>query len=261
MAQGRRTGTKEAAAVRVDAAGIVERLRAGRATVRGLMKEYGCSYAVLIGVILSILTRAEWRRICRERVAAAGARTRFSKGHAPWNLGIRGVHMSPATEFKPGHIRGSAARRYRPVGAISIRRDGANGQPSRWIKVTDEGPVQYRYIPYARWVWQKERGPIPVGGIVIHMDGDSLNDCVENLRITDRAGNLRRLRTLRPGMEVKRLKASARAARNRRRRQKDIRRIWECFACGGEFAGPHDVCPKCGSAAVEQVSRRLVAVG
>lgn len=27
----------------------------------------------------------------------------FSKGHKPWNKGLKGIHLSPETEFKPGH--------------------------------------------------------------------------------------------------------------------------------------------------------------
>lgn len=29
---------------------------------------------------------------------------KFAKGHQPWNKGLKGIHLSPSTEFKPGNV-------------------------------------------------------------------------------------------------------------------------------------------------------------
>lgn len=66
-----------------------------------------------------------------------------------------------------------------PVGTIRVRREKTC--PVRFIKVTDKGPPQGQWMRYARWWWLQNKGPIPAGKMVIHVDGDSLNDDPKNL--------------------------------------------------------------------------------
>lgn len=65
------------------------------------------------------------------------------------------------------------------VGTVVIRRDtdpGGRIRASRYVKVRDSGPPGQRWILYARWWWEKHRGAVPHGELVLHKDGDGLND-------------------------------------------------------------------------------------
>lgn len=83
--------------------------------------------------------------------------------------------------------RAGKPRRYdvteAPIGEIRVRQDGGGGSRGRFIKVAMRGPSSVKWRPYARWWWEQNRGPIPVGKVVIHLDGDRLNDAPENLAI------------------------------------------------------------------------------
>ena len=81
----------------------------------------------------------------------------------------------------------------REVGAIVTRRGFDNGRDveDRWIKVSDTGRSQDRWRPYARWVWEQNKGPIPEGKSVMHINGDRLDDRIENLMIGGAADRMR----------------------------------------------------------------------
>ena len=258
-------GKDQTTAVMADAVEIVRRLRARETTVTSLTREeYHCSHKTMIKAIRSVISEADWAALKRARLVAANLKTRFRKGHVPWTKGMRGLHLSPETEFHLGGIRGNAARRYRPVGAITLRRDHRRGPARRYIKVRDDGPSQYRYTPYARWVWEQAHGPVPAGRLVIHIDGDTLNDDLSNLSLADCRTNLARLESIRPGSVAKRCRNSAKARVGRRAATREIRRAagrlvswWECQACGADLERGKGSCPKCGSMAVERVHARL----
>lgn len=102
-----------------------------------------------------------------------GKATRFQPGLTPWSKEhAKGLHLSPATEFKPGH---NGTRRL-PVGSVTFRTDKA-GKPRAWVKIAE--PSVWR--PRAIVNWEAKHGPLPPGQIVHHRDRDSLNDSVENL--------------------------------------------------------------------------------
>lgn len=68
-----------------------------------------------------------------------------------------------------------------PLGTITIRKGNKGGSKVRMIKIRMDGPTGLRWINYARWWWEKNRGPVPPGKLVLHEDGRSLNDRPENL--------------------------------------------------------------------------------
>jgi hypothetical protein len=113
-------------------------------------------------------------RVWRSRYCswACAAPTRIAKGDRPWNRGLRGIHCSPATEFRPGRREPSRL----PVGSIRVRIDGG-GHARAWIKVEDPN----RWVPRARRVWEVVNGPIPAGMVIHHRDHDTLNDKASNL--------------------------------------------------------------------------------
>jgi hypothetical protein len=105
----------------------------------------------------------------------------FPKGHKPWNAGIKGIHLSPDTEFKPGQ----EARNRMAVGDVTLRND-KHGNPRAWVKVAE--PNVWR--PRAQIVWERERGAIPAGMIVHHGNRDTTDDSPENLTLVSRAEHL-----------------------------------------------------------------------
>jgi len=66
----------------------------------------------------------------------------------------------------------------RPVGIIRKRKGNGGGDhsPRNWIKV---GPN--KWIPYSRYVWLKKYGFIIEGDVVFFIDGDTLNEDIDNL--------------------------------------------------------------------------------
>ncbi len=99
-------------------------------------------------------------------------KTAFTEGHEPWNKGKKGIHLSPATEFK----KGQRGIKHLPVGTVTIRAD-KNGTKRRWMKVKDPNI----WIEYAKYIWEQKHGEIPKALLIHHIDFDSLNDSPDNL--------------------------------------------------------------------------------
>ncbi len=119
-----------------------------------------------------------------------GMETNFKPGH------------HSRTEYKPGQIRGSAARRYAPVGTIRLWTSRTRqGRVPRYyvMKVDDEPNAAARnWKALAIVNWEKAHGPLPEGWSVIHKDGNNLNDQLENLQAIPRSERLRHARSLKP---------------------------------------------------------------
>jgi hypothetical protein len=219
--------------VKTDAEKIAKRLRETDVTLKELIKEYRTGYQATIEAILSQMSETEWHKIRKKRLARGGKNTRFKKGHKAWNKGIpfNAGGRSVETRFKKGHIRGAAAQNYKTVGMITIRHDKPpkrlrrrkrkagmppwRGKERRWIKVKDNGPYSRRWIPYARYLWEKEHGPVPKGFFVVHKDGDQMNDCAENLTLVDNKRHVAMQMKRDPGHEKRFRAAGGKAARLR----------------------------------------------
>lgn len=96
----------------------------------------------------------------------------------------RRVRRDPFGAVRIGQAKGTLKRSL-PVGTVTLRSDLVNGkrQLVRFIKVRLDGPPQHRWKLYARWWWEKNNGPVPEGKIVIHVDGNELNDKPENIAL------------------------------------------------------------------------------
>jgi len=68
-----------------------------------------------------------------------------------------------------------------PIGTVRIRKH--NGLAVRFVKIRSHGPISGRWIHYARWWWERNKGPVPAGKRVCHIDGDSLNDDPANYEL------------------------------------------------------------------------------
>lgn len=252
---------------------IVARLRKTPATVREVCREYRCSYSTLRRAIAREISEAAYAKIVKKKRGGCSG-VRFKKGHVPWNKGVRYLHLSPSTQFvRGGPLRGQAARLWRSVGSITIRRDktprsrrdranAAKGPPRRWIKVRDDGQRSKRWMPYARHVWESFHGSVPPGFLVVHADGDTMNDDPKNLLLVDRRTNLNRLRYMQPEAIERAKKNAGITNAQRHRLRRELRQAgvslmpWECPACGADYEKQPDRCIKCGSVTVTRANGR-----
>lgn len=109
-------------------------------------------------------------------------RTSFKPENPPWNKGVKGLRLSPQTEFK----KGQKGINWLPVGSVRVRRDKGKGQPRAYIKVAEPNIWKLRAV----LVWEKENGPVPKGFVVHHKNENSLEDVIENLCALTRAQHL-----------------------------------------------------------------------
>lgn len=105
----------------------------------------------------------------------------FSKGNSPWNKDLKGIHLSPDTEFKKG-VRGT---NWVPISSSVIRQHKGDS-PRVYIKIDEPNSWKERSI----LIWEMKNGPIPKGKIIHHIDRDSLNDRPSNLQALTRAEHL-----------------------------------------------------------------------
>ena len=99
-------------------------------------------------------------------------KTAFRRGHVPWNKNRKGIHLSPSTEFK----KGQKSIRWLPVGTKTIRVDKTKIR-RRWIKIAEPG----KWEEYAKFIWKKHFKKLLKGDVTHHIDGDRLNDSIENI--------------------------------------------------------------------------------
>lgn len=104
----------------------------------------------------------------------------FPKGNIPWNKGLKGIHMSPETEFK----KGIKSNKKLPIGSIRTRKC-KRGVLRNWIKISDE-----KWKENHIYVWEKENGIIPNGHVVHHIDHNPLNDDIKNLQLMTRKDHI-----------------------------------------------------------------------
>lgn len=134
-------------------------------------------------------------RILRGKEDPRMRSTQFKKGLTPWNKGVKGStgtqEACRATQFKKGRPP-QESRNYLPIGTLRMTRDG-------WLerKVTDDHPVPARrWVAEHRLVWERERGPIPPGHIVVFKDKRRIvvpeEITVERLECITQAENMRR---------------------------------------------------------------------
>jgi len=115
--------------------------------------------------------------------AAHKSRTQFVKGQEPWNKDLKGIHFSPATEFKQGH----KPHNTKHDGYIGIRLHKRTQTPYKYIRL-GEGD----WCLYHRHVWRMHHGEIPESHVIAFKNGDTLDCRIENLHCMSRADNARR---------------------------------------------------------------------
>ena len=99
----------------------------------------------------------------------------FNKGHKPWNAGMKGIHLSPATEFKKGETAGDKHPQWKG-GEQMMSRDCV------YVFTSSNNRIRR-----PRKVYEDAYGTIPKGWILYHLDKDKHNDDLENLIAIPRA--------------------------------------------------------------------------
>jgi len=107
----------------------------------------------------------------------------FAKGHRPWNKDLKGIHLSPSSEFTHGQV----PINYLPVGVVQIRKRKRGGKKRAWVKVADPNVWRLR----AKVVWEEHNGPIPKGLLIHHINRNTLDDHIANLQCLTRAEHLK----------------------------------------------------------------------
>jgi hypothetical protein len=140
----------------------------------------------------------------------------FTIGSIPWNKDMKGIHLSKSGQFKKGIIPKNKLK----VGAVTIRIRKEQG-PRAFVKTAEPNTWERR----ARIVWQKFRGPVPHGFIIHHIDGNSLNDKISNLRLVNRHEHLR---LHRDAFATERLSGLRKAAKVRWERYRRLHKRRKC---------------------------------
>jgi hypothetical protein len=202
---------------------ILARRYLGGATLRELAGEYRCHWQVMSKYLKAAMSPAEYEAAGKEHTRQAGMQCdhKFQPGHA-----------GTASAFRPGVLRGAAARKYVAVGTIRLRhRTNNRGRRVPWyyaIKYRDIPNGQARnWKPVSVYVWEAKHGKLPKGCFVVHRDGNRMNHSLENLKAVPRAGLLRHAQEARPnrfhGEAVRRKMAQVQRDRARLRNLRDGR--------------------------------------
>lgn len=128
-------------------------------------------------------------RFCTQRCYHAwkrqngGTAGQFKAGLTPWNKGVKGLHLSPQSEYKPGRV----SENWVPVGTVTLRQHHNEKNVRAWIKVAEPNVWKMRAVA----VWEAEHArPVPRGSVVHHRDRNALNDDPSNLQCMTRAEHI-----------------------------------------------------------------------
>lgn len=105
-----------------------------------------------------------------------GSGTRFSPGNIPWTKGLKGIQLSPASQFK----KGMRPSNYMEVGSEKMHMGYV------WLKIADGGwPAAWR--PKHHVLWERAHGVAPPASHLLSFkDGDRFNFALENLELVSR---------------------------------------------------------------------------
>jgi hypothetical protein len=102
-------------------------------------------------------------------------KNKFEKGHNVWNKGLKGIHLSPKTEFKKGQFKGSEHPSWK--GGEQINKNDCV------YLYTDTN----KRVRRPRKVYEDAYGEVPKGWILYHIDKNMHNDSLDNLIAIPRA--------------------------------------------------------------------------
>jgi hypothetical protein len=113
--------------------------------------------------------------------------SRFQPGHSPANKGLRRPGWAAGRMRETQFKKGNRPHTWLPIGSLRTSKDGYLQR-----KVTETGYPPRDWVSVHHLVWQRWRGPIPPGHIVVFRDGNPANRKLANLECISKAENLRR---------------------------------------------------------------------
>lgn len=105
----------------------------------------------------------------------SGVDARFKKGMVPYNKGKKNVTGMSSTRFKKGRV----PYNFRPVGSLRYPEDNKN-----YVMIKVANPNKWQQ--YHDYLWEKHKGKIPKGYVVVFADGNNRNFDINNLDIMSR---------------------------------------------------------------------------
>lgn len=99
----------------------------------------------------------------------------LKKGNVPWNKGMKGLQLSPHSQFKKGQF----------VGENHPSWKGGIQHNEKDCKYIHTGAGKRKRHP--RYVWEQVYGELPKGYVIFHKDGDKDNDHIDNLEAITRS--------------------------------------------------------------------------
>ncbi len=112
-------------------------------------------------------------------------KTYFKKGFIPWNKNLKGLHFSPDTEFKKGHLPVNTT--YDGCIRVRIGHKDRKGRRYKWIRI-----AKSKWIMLQHYNWLNSGREIPKGYLLACKDGNTLNCEPDNWELITRAENLKR---------------------------------------------------------------------
>lgn len=106
-----------------------------------------------------------------------GVNGQFKKGECRYHT-PKGTRNSPRTEFKKGHT----SHNKKSIGYEHMRGDGYI-----WIKIAEPSKWQMKH----RILWESIYGPLPQYQKILHLDGNKVNNSLDNLVLIDNAAMAR----------------------------------------------------------------------
>ena len=120
-----------------------------------------------------------------ERKGWKGNQTSFKKGHKPKNKG-KGLYAICVCGKK---IKTFKSRPKKYCCRKCYFENKEKGYGKGWID--EKGYKRFEQGREHRLVWEKAHGPIPIGMIIHHKDGDKMNNKIENLKMMTKGEHIK----------------------------------------------------------------------
>jgi hypothetical protein len=125
---------------------------------------------------------------CRlRRGDEVGKASRYPKGHAPANKGVRRPGYAPGRMSQTQFKKGQRGNNWMPIGSERISKDGYLER-----KINDDMPFQRRWRAVHLLMWEAKNGPLPKGHAVAFRNDDKTDLRAENFELITRVELMRR---------------------------------------------------------------------
>jgi hypothetical protein len=126
------------------------------------------------------------KAINRALILNAGTHTRYTKGHVPFNKGMKCPNLVLTNAAATMYKKGNKPSNTREANATSIRTD-SSGKKYHYSKIADSV-----WVLTHRLLWEQANGLIPPKHVVRFIDGDTLNLQLTNLECIPMSENANR---------------------------------------------------------------------